>query len=214
MLTARNVTLSYPDGEGRLVVLNQVLLDAKIGVTALVGPSGSGKSSLLRVLSGLQAADAGTVRIGEESFDCRDAGEGHPRAIYIPQDFQLVPFLTAEENIRLAAEIRRQPVPDVGELLALVGLAGLAGRRPGQLSGGQQQRLALARALSVSASVLMPDEPTGSLDAATSAEIAHVLHEVAWAGQRAIVVATHDEAVVQQADAVVEVHSGTVCRVR
>lgn len=201
--------MTYPDGDGRVIVLREVDVVAGPGVTAVVGPSGSGKSTLLRILAGLQPADHGTVRVAGESFDCRQPGDGRSPAVYIPQDFQLVPFLTVADNVELAAEVRGVTLADVRQPLALVGLDHLAERRPDQLSGGQQQRVALARALASDAPVLLADEPSGSLDADTSREISAVLGEVGRSG-RTVIVATHDEAIIERADRVLHLHAGAI----
>lgn len=213
MLIATDVTLTYPDGPRTLHVLESVDLSVPAGLTALVGPSGAGKSSLMRILAGLQRADSGRVCVNDHCMDSATRESGNPQIIYIPQDFQLVPFLSAAENVALAADVRGRPDTDVEDALDSVGLAGLGERKPSELSGGQQQRLALARALAVQAPVLLPDEPTGSLDADTSAEIAELLSQVATR-ERVVFVATHDPTVVEAARSVFSVRAGRVEQVR
>lgn len=208
MLSARGIRASYPDGEARMEVLRDVSLEAHGGVTAVLGPSGSGKSTLLRILAGLQAADGGTVTLNGTEFDCSRADD-RAVATYVPQDFRLVPFLTVSDNIALACECRHVRTPDPAQALALVGLADMGHRRPHQLSGGQQQRVALARALAAGDSVLLVDEPTGSLDAATSRDVAAVLADVGSSG-RVVLVATHDEAVMEIADRVLTLRGGLI----
>ncbi|GAA4918731.1 ABC transporter ATP-binding protein [Nesterenkonia rhizosphaerae] len=209
MLSVDGVSLTYPDGDSTLTVLEEVAFKVAPGLAVIVGPSGTGKSSLLRIIAGLQQPLSGEVLI-----DNADLPGGIAGAMYVPQDFQLIPFLSAADNVRLAAEVHGSPEPNVESLLQTVGLKGLAERKPEELSGGQQQRLALARALSVNTPILLPDEPTGSLDEATSIEIAHLLHEVAHKNKKVVFAATHDPALIAEADSVFELRSAKVKRTR
>lgn len=172
------------------------------GMHAITGPSGSGKSTLLRAIAGLHPIRSGQITI-------------HPGAssvTLVPQELALVPFLTAEENIALAADVRGIDDCDPDAVLRAVGLDAYATRLPGELSGGQRQRLALARGLACRARILLVDEPTASLDHATSVEIAGVLAEVAEQHSVVLLVATHDPAVVDRADQIHALESGRLVR--
>lgn len=166
---------------------------------AVMGPSGSGKSSLLRVLAGQQQQSAGTVRLNRKVVRSATwATAGDHRIALIHQDYRLVEFLNVVDNLLLAAEVRglSKGVADAEQVLETVGLAGIdADRMPHTLSGGEQQRVAIARALMCDAEVLLADEPTGALDSDTTRRITDLLVEVAERGSILLVVATHDRGV-------------------
>jgi ABC-type lipoprotein export system ATPase subunit len=195
MLECTGVTISYRVGRATATVLDDVSVRVDERPLALMGPSGSGKSSLLRVLAGLQAPESGTVVIDDEPVRAaRDRGTTDQRVALIEQDHQLVDFLTVEENLRLAAELRGLPV-DTAQLSArldAVGLDGYAGRWPMTLSGGEQQRVAIARALLLGSRVILADEPTGALDADNSLRVAELLVRIAERDGVSVIVATHD----------------------
>ncbi|WP_161965036.1 ABC transporter ATP-binding protein [Ornithinimicrobium cerasi] len=202
MISIDGLTVSY----GSTTPLLRLSLDLATGSTAVMGPSGSGKSTLLRVLAGQQRPTEGRVLIdGTPVRPATWSGGSDPRLALVHQDYRLVPFLTAEENLLLAAELRGVGAPrDVGMVLEEVGLdPSLAHRRPAELSGGQQQRVALARALVTDATVILADEPTGALDATSSALVAGLLRQLGRGG-RTVVVATHDVAVAAAMEHVVD----------
>lgn len=186
-------------------------------VTAVVGPSGSGKSSLLRILAGLDRPTAGKVVVGGE-----DLGDLPPRRLhrlrrekvsYVfqrPQD-NLVPYLDADQHVAEAARVRGDERFDPAGLLAGLGLAGRRRHRPSQLSGGEQQRLAFAQAVVGDPLLVLADEPTAELDHRTGADVLHHVRRLADDGI-AFVVATHDPQVVAAADAVIELWHGAVMR--
>nr|WP_241728911.1 ATP-binding cassette domain-containing protein [Nocardioides zeae] len=181
-----------------------------------MGPSGSGKSTLLRVVAGLQRPSAGLVEIdGTPPRQASWRSGGDPRVALIHQDYRLVPFLTVEENLRLAAEVRGEDLDDdeVGERLAAVRLDHLdRARLPGTLSGGEQQRLAIARALGPGVSVLLADEPTGALDAENTAVVTDLLVDLGAGRGVQVVIATHDASVAERAAAVYRVDQGRLVR--
>src|SRR4051812_37425513 len=199
---------------GSVVALDDVTLDVpERSLTALLGPSGGGKSTLLRVLAGLERPDAGTVRIAGADVTgvpARERGIG-----FVFQHYAAFRHLTVADNVGFALAVRRRPKKEirarVEELLALVRLDGLGGRYPSQLSGGQRQRMALARALAVEPRVLLLDEPFGALDAGIRAELREWLRRLHEQIPVTTIVVTHDqEEALELADQIVLVHSGRV----
>src|SRR6478736_3297838 len=159
---------------GAQVVLAGLDLEVPAGsLTAILGPSGSGKTTLLRLLAGFERADTGTIGIGGVLVDGPGAylPPERRRIGYVPQEGSLFPHLTVAANVWFGMPRRERRGTAVGDLLDAVGLAGLGGRYPHQLSGGQQQRVALARALAIKPSLVLLDEPFGSLDASLRATI-------------------------------------------
>lgn len=218
-LTLTDVTLTYPDGEARLTALDHVTLDVPRGtLTAVVGPSGSGKSSLLAVAATLIAPDAGTVAIDGTSTAGMSRGElAELRRNAIGIVFQqpnLLPSLTSVEQLQVIAAVRGRKVrnarPRAMELLDLVGMVDQADRRPHQLSGGQRQRVNIARALMNDPGVLLVDEPTSALDHERGAAIIDLIDGLTRQQSTATVLVTHDRTHTATADRIVEVHDGRV----
>ena len=195
MLECTDITVTYRMGRTAVPVLDHLSLQVGKDPVALMGPSGSGKSTLLRVLAGLQAPKSGAVLIDDEQVRAtNDRGTTDDRVALIEQDHQLVDFLTVEENLRLAAELRGLSVEPahLASRLEAVGLGGYADRWPKTLSGGEQQRVAIARALLLGSRIILADEPTGALDAGNSVRVAELLVEIAARDDVCVVVATHD----------------------
>ncbi|NKY31846.1 ABC transporter ATP-binding protein [Nocardia speluncae] len=212
-----DITLTYPDGDNRLTALDKVGLEVPRGsLTAVVGPSGSGKSSLLAVAATLITPDAGTVVIdGTSTTGLRRSELTDLRRSTIGIVFQqpnLIASLTAVEQLQVMAHIDgRKPGAARGramELLDAVGLAEVAGRRPHQLSGGQRQRVGIARALMNDPTVLLVDEPTSALDHERGAAVLDLIGRLTHQRSSATVLVTHDRAHLAVADQVVEVHDG------
>jgi len=217
-----DVTKTYVTGAGkRREALRGVSLDIERGsFTSIMGPSGSGKSTLLHLLGALITPTAGRVEL-----DGRDLGALDDRALaevrrhrvgFVFQAFNLVPVLSAAENVALPAAIAGLPAAAAKRrahhLLELVDLASQADQRPAELSGGEQQRVAIARALLMEPSVLLADEPTGNLDSATGMQVLDVLRRAhAELGQATIVV-THDARVAAAGDEVVLINDGLLDR--
>ncbi len=212
-----DVTLTYPDGGARLTALDGVDLDVPAGtITALVGPSGSGKSSLLAVAATLISPDSGSVVIaGTDTTGMSRHRLTELRRTRIGMVFQqpnLLPSLTAAEQLQVIASLDgRSPRTARGralELLAAVGLTGQADRRPHQLSGGQRQRINIARALMNEPAVLLVDEPTSALDQERGAAILDLLTTLTHRQGAATVLVTHDRSHLTAVDQVVEIQDG------
>ena len=216
-VAARALERRYGDGESAVDALRGVSLEVPAGqFTAVMGPSGSGKSTLMHLLAGLDTPTAGTVHLaGEEIARMPDRQLTRLRRKHIGfvfQSFNLLPTLSAEENITLPLAIAgRKPEP--AELEALLVRVGLTERRrhtPSQLSGGQQQRVAIARALIAKPTVLFADEPTGNLDSAAGADVLALLRDaVALDGQTTVMV-THDPRAAAAADRVLFLADGRI----
>jgi putative ABC transport system ATP-binding protein len=214
-----NVTLEYPDGDSTLKALDQVSLEVCAGeFLALVGPSGSGKSSLLSVAAALIRPTAGVVTIdGQEATELRGKGLAALRREKVGIIFQqpnLLASLTAVDQLVLADHLRGKPLPAArrraAELLDIVGLGDVRGKHPHQLSGGQRQRVNIARALMGRPAVLLVDEPTAALDHSRSGEIVRLLREVTDEFRVATVMVTHDTEFVPLTDAVATMRDGRI----
>ncbi|WP_329124948.1 ABC transporter ATP-binding protein [Streptomyces sp. NBC_01465] len=212
-----DVTLTYPDGDGRLTALDAVSLEVPSGsLTAVVGPSGSGKSSLLAVAATLVAPDRGRVVVdGTETGALSRAEKAELRRSRIGIVFQqpnLLASLTAAEQLQVMAHLSGRPARQVRdrarELLASVGLAEKADRRPHQLSGGQRQRVNIARALMNEPSVLLVDEPTSALDHERGASVLELLVTLTRERGTATVLVTHDVAHLDRMDRTVTMADG------
>ncbi|MDH6127061.1 ABC transporter ATP-binding protein [Kitasatospora sp. GP82] len=217
-LALREVTLTYPDGESRLTALDRVTLEVAPGeFTAVAGPSGSGKSSLLAVAATLLRPDSGQVLL--DGQDAGALGEGARTALrrerlgIVFQQSNLLASLTAVEQLLVLESVRGGRPKAAREraerLLASVGLDGAKQRRrPHQLSGGERQRVNIARALFGSPSVLLVDEPTSALDHERGAQIVDLLAEVTRTHRTATVMVTHDRDLLGRADRVLEMQDG------
>ncbi|MEV0526151.1 ABC transporter ATP-binding protein [Streptomyces sp. NPDC050439] len=215
-LSLEDITLTYADGDGRLTALDGVTLDVPAGtLTAVVGPSGSGKSSLLAVAATLVTPDEGRVMVGGTETGSLSAAERaelrRRRMGIVFQQPNLLPSLTALEQVELMAHLDGRgggARKRARELLATVGLAGHTHRRPHQLSGGQRQRVGIARALMNEPEVLLIDEPTSALDHERGAEVLDLLGRLTREWKTATVLVTHDRARLAVADRVVELVDG------
>src|SRR6188508_2391588 len=219
VVVADAVTRRYGAGDTAVDALKGVSLEVGQGkLTAVMGPSGSGKSTLMHILAGLDKPTSGTVQIaGTEITTLKDSDLTKLRREHIGfvfQFFNLLPMLTAEENIRLPLSIAGEK-PDKAwfdQLIASVGLGDRLSHRPSELSGGQQQRVAIARALVSQPEVVFADEPTGNLDSHTGQEILELLrHSVEDLGQT-IVMVTHEARAAAIADRVLYLADGRIVR--
>jgi putative ABC transport system ATP-binding protein len=218
-VAAREIARRYGEGDTAVDALCGVSLDVPHGqLTAVMGPSGSGKSTLMHILAGLDRPTSGSVEIdGVEITTLKDNDLTKLRRTHIGfvfQFFNLLPMLTAEENVTLPLTIAgRKPDPEwLDGLLESVGLADRRKHRPAELSGGQQQRVAIARALLSRPTVLFADEPTGNLDSTSSAEILELVRRsVDELGQTTVMV-THDPGAATIADRVLMLADGAIAR--
>jgi len=216
-IEARGVIKSYETGTHRLEVLRGVDLDVEQGeMVAIVGASGVGKSSLLHVLGGLDAFDAGTIRLGDArihalSDEARVAFRNR-HVGFVFQFHHLLPEFTAIENVEMPLRIAGMPGQErrarAQVLLDRVGLSGRAGHRPSALSGGEQQRVAIARALVARPMVLLADEPTGNLDEATAADLHRLIREMHAEHGLTSLIATHNLLLAAACDRVLRLEAG------
>ena len=217
MIHARNVTLTLGSGEAATEILRGIDLDvARAERLAILGASGSGKSSLMAVLSGLERASGGVVRIVGRDFTKLDedqlAEARRGRIGIVLQAFHLLPTMTALENVAVPMELAGMddPFGAAKAELEAVGLGHRLDHYPTQLSGGEQQRVAIARATAPRPALLLADEPTGNLDSATGAGIVNWLFERASAAGAGLLVITHDPAVAARAARTVRMADGVL----
>jgi putative ABC transport system ATP-binding protein len=213
----RSVSRRHGSGDSAVTALDQVSLDFPAGTfTAVMGPSGSGKSTLLQCAAGLDRPASGSVLLGGTELTGLTETEltllRRQRIGFVFQAFNLLPSLTAEQNVALPLRLtgRRPPRARVREMLDRVGLADRARHRPSELSGGQQQRVALARALVTRPEALFADEPTGALDSRTGHEVLALLRDMVDGEGRTTVMVTHDPVAASYADRVVFLVDGRV----
>jgi len=216
-VAATDVTRRYGEGESAVDALRGVTLEVPSAqFTAVMGPSGSGKSTLMHMLAGLDTPTSGTVSIGGE--DITKLGDKQLTKLrrrhigFVFQSFNLLPTLTAEENVLLPLSIagRKPDRTALDLLLARVGLVERRGHRPSELSGGQQQRVAIARALVTRPTILFADEPTGNLDSASGAEVLRLLREAVEVDGQTTLMVTHDARAAATADRVLFLADGRI----
>ncbi|WP_405871942.1 ABC transporter ATP-binding protein [Streptomyces sp. NBC_00005] len=213
----RAVRREFGSGDSRVRALDDVSLAFPRGTfTAVMGPSGSGKSTLLQCAAGLDRPTSGSILMGDTELTALNERKltllRRERIGFVFQSFNLLPSLTAEQNVALPLRLagRRVPRAEVRQVLERVGLGARARHRPTQLSGGQQQRVALARALITRPEVLFGDEPTGALDTRTGRDVLALLRAMTDAEGRTVVMVTHDPVAASYADRVVFLVDGQV----
>jgi putative ABC transport system ATP-binding protein len=218
VFTVRGVTKIYQMGEVQVPALRGIDLDLYAGEFAvLLGPSGSGKSTLLNILGGLDVPTSGTVTYRQQPLTAADEAAltryRRRHVGFVFQFYNLIPSLTARENVALVTEISVRPMPPA-EALALVGLADRMDHYPSQLSGGEQQRVAIARAIAKRPDVLLCDEPTGALDVKTGITVLEVIDRINRELGTTTAVITHNAAIAGIADRVILMRDGLIADVR
>ena len=209
-----NVKKIYRSGEVEVPALHDVSFSVPKGeICVIVGESGAGKTTLLNILGGMDTLSEGTVTVDGavvSSFRKRELTRYRRTDVgFVFQFYNLIPNLTALENVEIAAKLSKNAL-DAGTVLAQVGLADRAGNFPAQLSGGEQQRVAIARALAKNPKLLLCDEPTGALDYRTGKAILKLLQDTCRKSGMTVIIITHNKALCAMADRVVRVRSGTV----
>ncbi|MCA9246291.1 MAG: ABC transporter ATP-binding protein [Planctomycetales bacterium] len=204
-------------GELRVEVLKNISLDVQQGeILVMVGPSGSGKSTILNLIGGMDRPSTGSIRYRRTELTTASDAEltrYRREAIgFVFQFYNLVPTLTARENVMASTEIARQPL-DVDETLGRVGLTERADHFPAQLSGGEQQRVSIARALAKNPELLLCDEPTGALDFETGKQVLRLLVDLREQIGKTILIITHNTAIAPLADRVVHLRSGEITEI-
>ena len=217
ILSARGIGKTVKSGDSDLVILREIDLSVTAGeAVAVVGASGSGKSTLLAILAGLDTPTVGSVSVdGADLFGLDEDQRAELRGSsvgFVFQSFQLLPSLTALENVMLPLELRKDDTAEARarEILDRVGLSDRLGHYPKHLSGGEQQRVALARAFSVRPKLLFADEPTGSLDAEAGAAVIDLVFELNRSYGTTLVMVTHDEHLAQRCGRIVRLAAGRI----
>ena len=212
-----NVEKRYGTGDVSVLALHNASFTIERGeICVIVGPSGAGKTTLLNILGGMDTLTSGKVLLGDSevsSFNKRRLAEYRRRDIgFVFQFYNLIPNLTALENVELASQIVKDPLPP-RQVLEEVGLGARMANFPAQLSGGEQQRVAIARALAKKPQLLLCDEPTGALDYATGKQILSLLQRQSRENGMTVVIITHNSALTAMADRVIRIRNGTVAGV-
>lgn len=210
----QNVTKSYGSGNAQINALSGVSFDIEQGeFCILLGSSGAGKTTLLNLLGGMDTITSGTIR-----FDGKDISSLGKRELieyrrhdvgFVFQFYNLIPNLTALENVEIAAQLCKNPIP-AKEALDMVGLTERANNFPAQLSGGEQQRVAIARALAKNPCLLLCDEPTGALDYVTGKAVLKLLYDLSREKNTTVIIITHNQAIAPMADRIIKIKSGKI----
>src|ERR1700730_3653819 len=221
VMDVRDITKSLPLGRERIEILKGISFQIKSAeFVSIVGPSGSGKSTLLGIIAGLDNPSTGQVLI--DGVDITRMGEGKLASVrnkkigMVFQAFNLIPTLTAQENVEVPLYVGKHkgaPSARAKELLELVGLSHRLGHRPNQLSGGEQQRVAIARALATDPAFVIADEPTGNLDATNGENVLQLIAQLREQTGKTFIIATHDPAVASHADRSIRIVDGRIASI-
>src|SRR5579883_896855 len=221
VMDVQNITKSLPLGREHIEILKGISFQIMSGeFVSIIGPSGSGKSTLLGIIAGLDNPTTGQVLI--DDVDITRMSEGKLAVVrnskigMVFQAFNLIPTLTAQENVEVPLYVGRHkgsPSARARELLTLVGLSHRLGHRPNQLSGGEQQRVAIARALATDPAIVIADEPTGNLDAKNGENILSLIAELREKTGKTFIIATHDPIVASHADRAIRIVDGLIASI-
>ncbi len=209
-----NIEKFYENGSEKTQVLRGITLNIEKGkICTLLGPSGSGKSTLLNIIGGIETFENGSITINGEVMENMSekklSNYRRKHLGYVFQSYNLIPNLTAKENIEVGAYLGDNPLP-IDELLKTLGLYEHRNKLPNQLSGGQQQRCAIGRAIIKNPSLLLCDEPTGALDYKSSKEILKLIEDINKKFETTIIIVTHNMAIQNMADRIVILHDGKI----
>jgi putative ABC transport system ATP-binding protein len=210
----QDVTKSYGTGNARINALEDVTFGIDEGeFCVLLGSSGAGKTTLLNMLGGMDTVSSGEIYFhGKEvsAFKKRELVEYRRHDVgFVFQFYNLIPTLTAKENVEIAAQLCKNPIP-AEEALSMVGLSERTANFPAQLSGGEQQRVAIARALAKNPELLLCDEPTGALDYMTGKSVLKLLHDLSRERHSTVIIITHNQAIAPMADRIIRIKSGRI----
>jgi len=219
LLTLYGISKRYQQGELQVDALNDINLQVEEGeFAALVGPSGSGKTTLLNIIGGLDAPTLGRTKLNDTNITALNEAELSDFRLFqlgfIFQAYNLVPVLSALENVELVMVLQGRPANERREraehYLQLVGLQDVMHRRPSALSGGQQQRVAVARALAAGPRLVLADEPTANLDSENATALLDIMHRLSHEEKTTFIFSTHDPRVMERAERIITLHDGKI----